>query len=315
MGKLQQDAGILNEGDALRAMIAECEKLLATVSTANAAALMEHATDAHALLDKLERAGSDTRSEQSRLDTIDERIVKNAKRIVSASGGTLAFIALRQRLAVGDASNERWWRLDDVLAEQRTAQIRKLAIAGAVVIVLGIAAYLARGVLFPPDPVGDALVAAQRALGQNDTATALSAIDAGLTIVPTNTQLLVWRGAVLELRGDPTAVDMFAQARARAGDKTFLLERAQADLVLGNNDRPIADLTALIVIDPNAPEAYFLRATAFENKRQFDRAMADLETAADTAQRAGNDTLYATARVRLGTLMQAAVQQRSTAVP
>ena len=179
MGKLQQDAGILNDSDVVRAVIADCERMLASISPANAATLMEQATDAHLALDRLAHAGSDVRPEQVRLDTIDERLIRNAQRIVTALGGSGAFAALRQRLAAGEYSGARWWRLDDILAAQRQALLRRMALTGAVILMLGIAAYLFRGVLFPPDPVGDAVTAAGRALSQHDTQTALRDIDAG----------------------------------------------------------------------------------------------------------------------------------------
>ena len=120
-----------------------------------------------------------------------------------------------------------------------------------------------------------------------------------------------WTPSSRAKRGDPAAADVFAQARGITGDRAFLLERAQVDLSLGNNNRAIADMTASIKIDPDAPEPYFLRASAFESERDVDRAMADLNQAADLAQKQGNDTLYATARVRLGTLMQSAAQRNS----
>ena len=309
MGKLQQDVGVLNEGDELRVLIAECEKMLAALSPTNARALMETATKAHALHQRLEEAGSDMRSEVTRLDTIYERIVKSAKRIVDGVSGNAAFQQMRQQLS--PSTTERWWRLDDVLAEQRRALMKRLAVTGAVVALVAVAAFLFRGVLFPPDPVGDAVIAAQHALEQRDTTQALQALDLGLTKVPTNTTLLIWRAALLEKRGDPSVAKVFAQARAIAGDTAFLLERAQVDLALGNNDRAIADMTASIQMNPSAPEAYFLRASAFENKNEVDHAMADLNMAADLAQKQGNDTLYATARVRLGTLMQVSVQRNS----
>ncbi len=312
MGKLQQEAGVLNDSDELRELILACEKMLASLSVGNARELLEQASEAQHLLDTLAQVGSDVRAEQSRLDTIQERIVKQARPIVAGVGGIQAFASLRDH--AGYRTTERWWRLDDVLAERRTARLKQLGIIVAAIALIGIMGYAFRGVLFPPDPVGDAVNAAQRALQQGDLVVALQAIDLGLGQMPTSTTLLVWQGNVRELRKDPNAASSFDKARATTDEARFLMEHSQADLMFGNYDRVITSTSALIAQSPNAAEAYFVRASAYESKNDTDRALADLEKASEVAQLIGNDTLYATARIRIGTLMQSSLA-RATAAP
>lgn len=303
MGKLQQDVGILNENDVLRQMIGETEKLMVSITSASAPAVMRQNTEAHALLDRLAAGGADMRAERSRLDTIDDRILKFSKEIVKAVGGPANFAALRNE-ASGTYSNARWWRLDDEVAAANRSRMTKIGIgvgALAVVLLLG---FLLRGVLFPPDPVGDAIFGMQAGLRDNDMPRALSALDAGLTKVPTSTTLLAWQGLLLERMNDPRSEQSFAKGFEVAGEERFLLERAQVAVQMGDNDRAIADTTRALELNPNSAEAYYIRSSGFEGREELQRALEDLDKTSELAQASGNDTLYATARIRAGTLMQ-----------
>ena len=67
-----------------------------------------------------------------------------------------------------------------------------------------------------------------------------------------------------------------------------------------------------------AADQYIAVAEMYIAQGDLDKAIADLNKAADLAQAQGNDTLYATARVRLGSLMQASMQSggnNATATP
>lgn len=313
MGKLQQEVGILNEGDALRALIAECEKALVAVTPENVRALLTNVAQAHRLLDGLRTSGADMRAEEARLQSVEERLTKQAQPIVAAAGGEQAFAALRR--AIAPDLQAPWWALEEVVAANRRRRLKRLAVSLAIVAVIGVVGFLLRDVLFPPNPVGDALFAAQAALREGDTARALQAIERGLEAAPSNPTLLVWKGALLERQNDPAGAAAFESARAILGEQDFLVERAQAYLLLGESDRVIADMTRLIATEPDPAEAYFIRATAYENTNQLWQAIQDLEAAAEIAQRTGNDTLFATARVRMGVLMQSVGAIAPTATP
>jgi tetratricopeptide (TPR) repeat protein len=307
MGKLQQETGALNEGDELRGLIADAEKLLASLSAAGARELMTVTTEAQHLLFRLDQSGSDVRPEAARLDTIQQRIIKQARQIVDGVGGERAFVTLREKVNPG--TPEAWWQLESVLAAQRAQRLKQVAAAVVATLLILVVGYVFRGVLFPPDPIGDAVNAAQRALQVQDVPAAQQALDLGLSQFPTNTTLLIWQANVLELRNDPRAAEVIATARANAQEPRFSLEKSQIDLQFGQDERVIAEMTMFINRFPEQAEAYFLRASAYENKRDVSSALTDLKKASDIAQRQGNDTLYATARIRLGTLMQSGAAQ------
>jgi len=305
MGKLQQETGILNEADALRALIGECEKALVVIDAQNVRLLLTSLAEAHRLLDGLRTSGADVRAEEARLQTVAERMIRNAGQIVAAVGGTQKFIALRRQIA--PHLRERWWNLEEEVAAARRQLLRRFAIGAAALVAIGIAGFLLRGVLFPPNPVGDAVFAAQAALREGDVQKAIEAIESGLGVEPASATLLIWKGVLLERQNNPSgSAAALETARSALGEKDYLLEKAQVNLLLGENDRVIADMTYLIETTPDPAEAYYIRATAFENKNELWRAIRDLEAASEIAERIGNDTLFATARVRMGVLMQAA---------
>ncbi len=306
MGKLQQQLGHLNENDVLRELVSACEKGLANLTAQSAREVLTNADDAHALLARLETMQADVRAEQARLNTVDERIVKSAGKFVSLVGGGAAYAQLRQQ-SQADKQSARW-QLDTVLAQARQRRLRSLGTLLGVIALLALVGYLARDVLFPADPSGEAINKAQQELAGSDNADqlakALLAIDAGLTHVPTDTQLLLWRGALQEKQAPGGGQAAFVAAQANVTERDYLLSRAQVFYVLNLPARTVEDINALLAKTPDAPEAYYVRAGAYESLQRRDLAIADLNRCADLAQAQGNDTLVATARVRLGMMMQ-----------
>lgn len=304
MGKLQQEVGALNDADRLREHLDVCEKAVPSLHQAESAReFLASATEAHTLLDALEAGGSDIRPELTRLSNLAERATRNARRIVRAVGGMSAYVGLRAQLAPD--SPDPWWRLDEVLARARRRALTGLGAFVAAIVIVAVAGYVFRDFLFPPNPVGDAVNAASKAVvDTNDYAAALTAIDTGLVITPANAELLLWRGALLEIMQQPGAERTYDTVRAAMEPLDFLNNRGSVFLRLNDGERALADLDRAISMVPDDPIAYFLRATAFEAKSDYQGAMKDLETAAKLAESQKNDQLVAFARVRLGVLMQ-----------
>ena len=130
MGKLQQQLGNLNENDVLRELISACEKSMANLSAQSARDVLVNAEDAHQLLARLSTTQADVRAELARLESIDDRLVKSANKIVSLVGGNQAYAALRQQAQPN--SEAQRWHLDAVIADKRRAVLRQLGIVTGV---------------------------------------------------------------------------------------------------------------------------------------------------------------------------------------
>jgi tetratricopeptide (TPR) repeat protein len=304
MGKLSQEIWVMNEADQLRNLIDDCEKALASLNPESTQLLLTYTEKAHRLLEKLQAVGADLRGEAARLGSVDDRILKDARKIVRILGGTEVLVSFRNQIAPG--TTESWWMLDRVLELARRSLIRKMATFAIIVAIILIAGYIARPVLFPPDPVGDAVSAASNSLGKQDIPGAMATINTALTKLPTNTELLIWKGILLQSTGDLQASDSsFTQAlKYAASEQDFYLQRAITYVRLGESDRVISDTNVIIQKYPTSAEAYYIRATGYEALGKRVEAIADLQKCGDLAQAAGNDALFAQARVRLGTLLQ-----------
>lgn len=305
MGKLSQDAGPINQSGRLRELIDQSEKALAVLNSENARQLLLDVDQAYVLLDSLIASGADLRGEQNRLSTIDERVVKDAAKVVRSVGGRRAYILLRDTTA--KEKSIRIWALDQQLDANRNSLLQRLGILIGIIAVILAAGYIARPVLFPPDPVGDAVAAATRSLQTNDIPGALAAVDSTLSQIPTSTDLLIWKGILLEKAGDLAGSKHYFELGLASviSDKDFYLDRAITYVRIGDSPHVISDMDILLAKYPDNAEAYYVRASGYEGVGKRAEAMADLAKSAELAQATGNDALYAQAKVRLGTMMQA----------
>ena len=317
MGKLQQQVTTLSNADQLRALIDSAERILRIDAPEPARDLLATLHEAHRMADQFERDAPDIdlRPEQARLDALDERVLRNARPLVRALGGMEAFEQYRQQFA--PQPDEIWWQLDARIAEERRKSLRRLAITGIVVAVLAVIVFLARDILFPYNPVSDAVNNAGVRLDAGDIPAAQAEIDAGLQVVPTSTELLIWKGIVLQLSGDAAGSEQaFDQARQNARNEIeFYLQRGQSYIRVARFDDVIADADAVLAINPDSAEAYYLRATGYEAKGDMFQAVQDVDKSAQLAQAAGNDSLYALARYRYAMMMQAGVGPTATPTP
>jgi tetratricopeptide (TPR) repeat protein len=303
VGKLQQQPDQLNDADALRAILNGLEKAEGRLSRANIVDILTQFAQAREMLMHQETAGTDVRSELSRYEDIGARLERDATNVVRLVGGANRYRALRAELGVDEAEGGGW-QLDEIAARRA----RRVLIVGgstlaAFLFMLGLG-YVFRETLFPVDPIRDAVSAAQAAAQKRNPAVALSAIDTGLAFSPTNATLLVWQGAMLPMTRSAESTAAYGQARAALGETNFLLERSQVWLAAQEYDKALLDLNGVIAARPKDPIPYYLRASAYEGLPERKAAIADLEKAAELSQLAGNDYLYANARIRLGYLMQ-----------
>lgn len=317
MGKLQQQVIVLSSADELRLRIDHAEKILRFDTSDAARDLLATLHQAHRMADQLERdsPGIDLRPERARLSGLDDRVLRNAKSLVKALGGMAAFEQFRRQF---DAKpDDLWWQLDARIALDRRRLLQRLVTTGVVLAVLGVIVFLARDFLFPYNPVSEAVSNAGVSLDAGDLPAALAEIESGLVAAPDSAELLVWKGILLKLMGDEQGSEQaFEASRRYARNETeFYLLRGQTYIRIGRYDDVIADADAVLAIDPDSAEAYYLRATGYEGKGNVFQAMMDVDQSAQLAQDAGNDALYALARYRYAMLMQAGIVPTAAPTP
>lgn len=309
MGKLQQQVSVLSGADELRLRIDHAEKILRFDTPEAARDLLATLHEAHRMAERLERETPDLdlRPERTRLAGLTDRALRHAKTLVRALGGMAAFEQFRRQFDV--QPDDLWWQLDVRIALDRRRTLQRLATVGVVLAVLGLIVFLARDILFPYNPVSDAVSNAGAKVDAGDLPAALAEVEAGLAIVPDSMELFIWKGVLHRLMGDEAAgAEAFAQARRYARDEVeFHLLRGQAYIRVGRYDDVIAEADAALAIAPNSAEAYYLRATGYEGRGDVFQAMLDVDRSAQLAQEAGNDALYALARYRYAMLMQAGI--------
>lgn len=315
MGKLQQQITVLSDADQLRLRVDHAEKILRFDTPDAARDLLATLHEAHRMADQLERDSPDIdlRPERARLSGLDNRALRHAKTLVKALGGMTAFEQFRQQFDV--QPDDLWWQLDVKIALDRRRLLQRLVTVGVVLAALGVIVFLARDVLFPYNPVSDAISNVSMKIDAGDLPAALAEVESGLAAAPDSMELLAWKGILLRLMGDEDrSNEAFEKSRQYARDEVeFHLVRGQAYIRVGRYDDVIADADAALAIAPNSAEAYYLRATGYEGKGDVFQAMLDVDRSAQLAQDAGNDALYALARYRYAMLMQGSVGP--TAVP
>lgn len=320
MSKIQQASIATNGGDQLRDWLSQAEDLMPSARQRDdVALLLSTLDDAHGLDQALIAAGQDTRGEQNRMQSVTSRLQSHSAHWVRMAGGVRGFAELRTQQQ-GDASLA-WWSLDARVLRARKATIRGLlTAAGVCAVMLGLG-YIFRDVLFPPNPVRDAISAAEQAVEREDRPAAIAAIEAGLLISPTNLDLNLWRGVLAERSGDPAiARERFAIASAGRQPRDVAVQRGQIYFRLEETARGLADMEAAIAQTPDAPELYYIRALGWEqaqrnetalgntaaSRENYRKAIADLEKTATLAEAQRQDVMVASARVRLAMLLQQA---------
>jgi eukaryotic-like serine/threonine-protein kinase len=113
---------------------------------------------------------------------------------------------------------------------------------------------------------------------------ALTDVASALELVPGDPRLLELRGVLKTETGNPTAalVD-FDRAILRGASTSVRMPRALALMAAGKNDAAVRDWSLALDEDAESAEAYLGRATALIRLGRADRALVDLDQAADWA--------------------------------
>lgn len=306
MGKLQQIPEPLNLADEIRQRIQLCEASLPNLNAETAEQVLLNLDQCVSLCSKLEKDGADMRPERERMGNIERRISQKAKAFVALMGGEQKYAEERTKNHITlDAQTPSWWLLDSVVAKQRKKFLSQLGVVAGILTILVVLAFAFKDILFPYDPISNAIATAEREIRDQNNDNAILAIQAGLTVSPTHPGLQLWYGVLNDLKGDRAkAKDAYVMAQNQMDSQIFFYERAIIFFRTGQYERSLDDSSQVVAIAPNKAEGYFVRATAYEALKMRKEALADLAKCEALAREQNNDVLIATTRVRMGMLLQ-----------
>jgi tetratricopeptide (TPR) repeat protein len=262
------------------------------------------------ILTTLQLQGHTLKAEEARLQTVSAHLRNKARIFLREAGGVGALEDARR--ARQPAEEAWWWFLDRAVAEKRRTGLRRLAltVAGGALLLLFLFGLYQR--FLAPDPATRERIrheqAAENLLLEGDSAAALAEVEQALAVAPNDASLLVLQGGLQQLMGQESAAEeSFAAAQRILSDqKTFLLTRGQAYLLLGQSAMALADAQAVIELDPASATGYMLLGGAYERMEDYQEAIQAYQQASNLADTQGNYQLAATARVNMATLMQTA---------
>ncbi|MGC9400234.1 MAG: tetratricopeptide repeat protein [Anaerolineae bacterium] len=267
--------------------------------------LLDEAQD---LLTALQEKGGNWKPEETRLETVTAQLRRKAKTFVRQAGGATAL--KEARAAHAPPNPAWWWRLDEIIREERRQRLRKLgkwaAIIAAVFLVLG----LAYKQFLAPSPELMAALERQREAeelaAQGDFVAALDKVEAGLTNAPDHVELLTLKGILMEALGrEAEATAAFERARTLTEDENlFLRLRAQLYLRTRLLDGAQKDAQTLIERDPEAPSGYLFLGMVYDARGEWQQAVTHYEKASELAAARDEAQIYVTARTLLAQLLQ-----------
>jgi tetratricopeptide (TPR) repeat protein len=274
---------------------------------AQAAEILALLDKADALIEEITAHGADLGPELSRFQTVTQQLDRKMGAFLRQIGG--AEKLARLRAGQDPPSRRPWWYIDRRLAAQQKSQRQKLLLTGGIAVaVLALLGGLYALFLAPDEATRERYryeQDAETSLMGGDYAEALAQAEVGLSYAPGDPELLVLKGALLELLDQKTEAELvFEQAKASYDDaEAFLSERGQVYMVANRPDLARDDADALIQINADSAIGYLQRGNANAALGDVSQAIEDLETASELAAAAGQTELQGLARIQLANLM------------
>ncbi len=301
----------ISPADQLRRDLEEAEKLVTRVASADVETLLLTLDRIDSEFDRLTDSGMDLRPEQSRWDSLIQRVNSQAAAITSAAAKGPRFPRLRKTHAIGPASEVSfWWYLDQEASRQRRRMLVRLGTIVGTVVGGVLLAYWTMQTFFPPDPLdvlyADVMYQLDQYSMEQNWPDALAVIDANLDQLPAEPDMLIWRGVLEERLDHPEiAKQNLAQARALlTGREVFYWTTlANRRLQTGDLDGAEPALAQALTLEPENPQAYFLLGGLAEARGDNSLAMEHYNHVFDLAE-ASDPQLAVIARVRVSQLMQ-----------
>ncbi|MCC6457004.1 MAG: tetratricopeptide repeat protein [Caldilineaceae bacterium] len=291
----------------LREWLDKAERLVVQVDGTTIAEFLTLLDSIDERFEQLEPEVPDLRPEQSRWESLLNRINNKPDTIVRAAAVAGGMEKLR---AAHPPAESFWWHLDKEVARRRYNSIRRLLITTVTLVVVILGGYWAINYFFPPNPEAVLMVettnSIDRLVSEQRWQEALDLVKAARTQAPDQGELIVWEVVLNERIGDSDAT---AAALAEA-EAAYASQPIDMLIHLGNDRLRVGDvegaLTAAdqaMAIDSQNPQVYFLLGSIAETQGDLAAAI-DYFDKTFTLAEGVNPQLAVIARVRMGSLMQ-----------
>lgn len=278
------------------------------ITAEEAVELLKGLDTVHVRMLELEQGSQSRKTAEAQLNEIIAKLRKEARQFIRDLGGSQ--VLQQARAEVNPPADHSWWYLDKWLEEKHQAAFkRSMLTVGIVAVILIVLAALYNRFL-APDPQESARFGHQQSatdrMINNDFKGALQEIELGLKISPTNPELLVLKGVAQEQLGQTAqSAESFRVAEEGYEQKEdFLLARAQAYLIASQPEKVLADVRAVIGLNPQSASAYLLRGQAHEAQKKYNEAMDDYNLAFRAADATGRSELAAMSKIYIAMLTQ-----------
>jgi Tfp pilus assembly protein PilF len=253
--------------------------------------------------------GLDLRAERTRLETIDNIIMRKASQIgfeLRARGG-LAGVRRQET-----PPEERWWWFVDLYEGQKQ---RKVALRTMIIVVSVIAVLLIGNALLtrfyglsPTEREAHSHISqAEQALVRGNMDQAITEYERAIAVSPRNGGALAALGVLYEAKGrTEEAKKAYASAEANFPDRvSYLLALVTANQWAGRFEGALSAVNEALKLNPQSAQAYLMRGGIYEAQGKRGEALADYEQSSNLASAQKQDALYVMARTRMAMLLQA----------
>jgi cytochrome c-type biogenesis protein CcmH/NrfG len=291
----------------LRDALDKAERQVVTLDGANIEEFLLLLDQIERMFEGLAQTESDMRPEESRWESLLNRLSSAPGPLVKAANQAGGLERLRQRHLPAESF---WWHLDAEVTRRRIQMVRRTLVTLVVIAAVVGGGLWAVDFFFPPDPRAVMLVNTNANIDQlimeQKWDAALQVVESAQQQLPNEPELLVWEGVLSEQLGDASRAE-----RALNEARQLLPGRlVEFWILVGNHRLMVGNLEGAdqagheaLALDPENAEATFLLGGVAEARGDTLAAVDYFNRVFDLAEQ-DNPQLAVIARVRMGNLLQ-----------
>jgi tetratricopeptide (TPR) repeat protein len=269
-------------------------------------------------LERTQQLGTPLASEYSQFETILSRFLSQGALFIQKAGGQPVLEAIRQ---ANPPKEERWWwRIDEVIANDRAVRIKRWLRTGLIAAVIIIIAAVIYQLFLAPDPTTRAIYSNSQSaefnlqMGKYDQA--LEDVKKALSYSPEDPDLLTLKGVLEEAtdQSEAAKVDFETAQTLYTKEENFYTRRGSLYLMTNDGERALADVQTASEKNPDLAYAYLLEGQAYELLGMYSESLDALQIADQVAERTNQPQIQVYARMYMAQILQRP-DQIATATP